>query len=304
MKTRNFALCALGLAAAISIGSAGTASAQAAKATTTRKAASDTTKKRVTTRKPAPKKKITPGTSEVMVPKTKEQAMTVMKTDTVRVMVHDTVQMMGRVDTVVRTVERYRVDTMMQMLPKQRLPGLYFGLAGGIAVPINNFRDYIHDGLDVNASVGWFPKDGALGVRFDGNYAQFPGRESIKPLPQDAHNLSLSGDLVLRFPLDRTSHINPVIYFLGGGGFDHIANVTPFINSEGKCVTVNATAVKGCYGATTNETEGNKFDYNVGGGIQMNLWGAHLFSEARYTAIMANNGNIHYIPVLFGINFY
>ena len=107
MKTRNFVLCALGLAAAITFGGAETASAQAQ------------SQRRIPVRKDAP----------VEAP--------VAHVDTIRIVRVDTVTMRGRTDTV--TI-RMRPDTVMQMqmLPIQRLPGLYFGLGAGVAIPMNN----------------------------------------------------------------------------------------------------------------------------------------------------------------------
>ena len=131
MKTRNFALCALGLAAAITIGGAETASAQAA------------SQKRIPVRKDAP--------AEAAMP---------AHVDTIRIVRVDTVTIRGRTDTVTM---RMRPDTViqMQMLPLQRLPGLYLGLGGGVAIPMNNWRNSTKDGGAVQGILGWFPKDGA-----------------------------------------------------------------------------------------------------------------------------------------------
>ena len=98
METRNFALCALGLAAAISFGGAETASAQAK------------SQKRIPVRKEAP------------------PAEVVAKPDTVRIVSVETVTVRSRPDTV--TI-RTRPDTVikMEMIPLKRLAKLFGGSA-------------------------------------------------------------------------------------------------------------------------------------------------------------------------------
>jgi hypothetical protein len=265
MKTRNFVLSALGLAAAITFGGAESASAQARSTT------------RIPVRKEQPAEPV------------------VAKPDTVFIRSKpDTITLRGRVDTL--TI-RTRPDTIIQMevLPNQKLPGVYFGLAAGIAVPMNNFRDFQHDGLDLNAQLGWFPENGAIGIRIDGNYANFPRRKSV-PLAtlKDTKLMSGMADLVWRIPLDRKSHVNPVIYLLGGGGIDHFSDFNNYVNSEGKTVSVS----------TTGGTSGTKWDYNVGAGIDYTLGGLHFFNEGRYVTIMTDGGNTHYWPILMGLKFY
>ncbi|MDQ2668644.1 MAG: hypothetical protein M3Z05_22000 [Gemmatimonadota bacterium] len=264
MKTRNFVLSALGLAAAITIGGAEQASAQGR------------SQKRIPVRKETPK----------------EEAKEMMKPDTVYIRTKpDTIMMRGRTDTV--TV-RMRPDTVMQMqmLPLMKLPSVYFGLGAGVAVPMNHFRDFIHDGLDLNAQLGFFPGQGAIGIRFDGNYATFARRKTDCPLCKDTKLASGMADLVLRLPLDRYSHINPVIYLMAGGGIDHFSNFNNYTNTEGKLVTA---------GANGSDT---KYDYNVGAGIDYTLLGLHLFNEGRYVTINTTGGNTHYWPILMGLKFY
>jgi hypothetical protein len=278
MKTRNFALCALGLAAAITVGSADTASAQAK---------SD---KRIPVRKEGPV----------------EQTVRV---DTVRLAPRvDTVMVRGRTDTVVRTVERVRVDTVMQMLPIQKLPGLYFGVGAGVAIPFQSWRNTTKDGPDVNVQVGWFPKDGALGIRFDGNGAFFGRRETDCPLCPSPKLWSGSGDVVLRFPLDRTSKLNPVFYVLGGGGIDKFSDFLPYRNSDGKIVTAGEDTFLSYPGLTlTTTTRGSKswyWHYEGGAGMDFNLGAAHLFVESKYASINTINGNSHYFPTIAGLKFY
>src|ERR1700730_8265072 len=110
MKTRNSALYALGLAAAITLGGAVTAGAQAKKKTTTRRK------------------------SQVAIPIKKEVAAP--KSDTVVVTRVDTVTIRGRTDTVVNTVMRYDTVTRMVYPPLQPLPGFFVGIGAGANIPM------------------------------------------------------------------------------------------------------------------------------------------------------------------------
>lgn len=281
MKTSNFALFALGLAAATAFGSA-EASAQA----------------KSTTR----------------IPVRKDQPAEMAKVDTIRVVVRDTVMMPGRRDTVVRTVMSPVVhDTVMQMLPIQRLPGLYFGLGAGVAIPMNDWRNTTKDGPAVQAQLGWFPKDGALGIRVDG-LANFLGRrETDCPACPKPKLFEGNADLVLRFPLDRTSHLNPVVYVMGGGGIDKFSDFLPYRNSKGVIVSAGGDTYLNYPGLALSTTSsaanfrGDKtmfFNYNAGAGLDWTAMGAHWYVESKYTTINTTKGNSHYFPVIFGLKFY
>ena len=112
MKTRNSVLCALGLAAAITIGGAATAAAQGTD--TTGRARSQT---RIPVRKEAP-----------VQAAPRVDTVTVTRTDTV---------VMRRSDTV--TVTRVDTVTRIEELPLQPLLGWQFGIGVGMDVPTANW---------------------------------------------------------------------------------------------------------------------------------------------------------------------
>lgn len=275
MKTRNFALCSLGLAAAITLGGAATASAQAR---------SDT---RIPVRKDQP--------AEVPV----------AKVDTIRIVRVDTVTLPGRVET--RTVTRTDTVTQMQMLPMRALPGLYFGIGGGIAVPYQSWRNTTKDGPDLNVQLGWFPKNGALGLRLDGNAAFLHRRETDCATCPNPRVYQGNADVVLRFPLDRMSKLNPVLYFLGGGGMDKFTDFLPYRNTDGKIVTAGESTILNYPGLTlTTATRGEKdwfWHYEGGVGLDFDAGPAHMFVESKFQTINTTNGNSHLIPVVAGFKF-
>jgi hypothetical protein len=283
MKTRNFALCALGLAAAISLGGAATASAQRATSPT-----------RIPVRKDM-----------------RQDTVTVTRVDTIIRTRVDTVMMPGRVET--RTVTRVDTVIRIQELPKQRLPGLYFGLGGGLAIPMNSWRNSTKDGPAIQGQVGWFPKDGALGIRIDGLANFLSHRATDCPNCPDPRLYEGNADLVLRLPLDRTSKLNPVIYFMGGGGLDKFTDFLPYRNTDNQVVSAGGDTYLNYPGLPLSNTAGSAnfsgdktlfFNYNAGGGLDFNVGGAHLYVETKFTTINTTGGSSHYWPTIIGFKFY
>ena len=287
MKTRNFALCALGLAAAITFGGAATASAQA----------------RSTTR----------------IPVRKDEGPQAVKVDTVRLPGRvDTVMVRVRPDTVIRTVTGpVRYDTVMQARPLMPLSRLYFGLGAGVGIPMNNWRNSTKDGPALHAHLGLFPGAGMLGFRLDGDAAFLHHRDTDCKTCPDPRVYQGSGNLVLRMPLDRTSKLNPVIYALAGGGVTKFQNFLAY-QRNGKLVTAGgdtyvpftAGPPPGATGtaiavSTANRGSGSLFGHGqAGAGLELNVFNsAHLFVEGKYTMIKTNGGNSHLWPVVAGFNF-
>ncbi|MEP6992120.1 MAG: hypothetical protein ABJA80_14400 [bacterium] len=274
MKTRNFVLSALGLAAAMTFGGAETASAQAK--------------------------------SQTRIPVRKDQPAEPAHADTITVTRVDTVTLRGRTDTV--TV-RMRPDTVMQMqmLPIQRLPGTYFGLGAGVAIPMNDWRNSTKDGPAVQAQLGWFPENGALGIRLAGVADFFGSRKTDCPACPSPKLYEGNADLMLRFPLDRTSHLNPVITVIGGAGLDKFSDFIPYL-AHGKVVTAGKNTYLNEPGfVMTQATAGDKslfYNYNVGAGLDVNLIGLHWYVESKYTTINTTGGSSHYWPTILGLKFY
>ena len=265
MKTRNSALYALGLAAAISLGAAVTADAQA------------------TPRRPRarPAQRI-PVRKEVPV-QPKADTVIVTRVDTVTV---------RRVDTVTGpTVMRYDTVTRMVYPPLQRLPGLFFGLGAGANIPMNDIRGTFKDSYAGQAQVGYFPMNSPLGIRADGTFGRIHSRERDCRNCANPSVWTLGADVILRMPLDRTSKLNPVLYAFAGGGWSHFGDIT----KPQQLIGTN----KG-----TLDVSGGHGYWDVGPGVDFNVGGLHLYAEGRYMTIMTKNKNAHMFPVYGGIKFY
>ena len=269
MKTRNSALYALGLAAAITLGGAITAGAQAKKKTVK--------KRRVK--------------SSVSIPVKKEPAAMAMH-DTVMVTRVDTV-IVRRADTVTTTMMRTDTVTRMVYPPLAKLPGTFFALGAGSDIVMNDIRGYFKDSYAGQAQLGYFPENSPLGLRVDGTYGRIHSRErDCGPNCANPSVYTVGGDVILRAPLDRTSYLNPVIYIFGGGGWAHFGDITK-PQQLVQCCTSGPIDVSGGHGY-----------YDVGPGVDFTLGGLHLYAEGRYMTIMTANKNAHMFPVYGGIKLY
>jgi hypothetical protein len=280
MKTRNSALCALGLAAAITLGGALTAAAQ------------DTTRARSQTRIPVRKDQPVQAPPRV-------DTVTVTRTDTV---------VRTRTDTV--TVTRVDTVTRIEELPLQPLGQFQFGIGVGGALPTGDWRNVVKDGYDIHAHLGWFPGASVFGLRLDGDYFSMGGRETDCPNCPGAKAFQAGLDAVLRFPLDRKSPVNPQIYVLGGGGLTWFSDFTPYRTTERPPVIVTAgdntfiaTSNQGGTVVVSNTTlsddSSQQWHWDVGGGIQL----GKFFIESKYVAINTEGKSSAYVPVRIGWNF-
>lgn len=267
MKTRNSALYALGLAAAISFCAAATADAQATKRPR---------------RRAKPQRSI-PVRKEVPVP---------AKADTVIVTRVDTVTV-RRVDTVSGpTVMRFDTVTRMVYPPLQRLPGLFFGLGAGATIPMNNIRALVKDSYGFQGQVGYFPMNSPLGLRADATWGRLKNRETDCPTCKSAKLWSIGADAILRMPLDRTSKLNPVLYAFAGGGWASFSDVDP------KYTAFLRSSTEPLW------KDGGKAYWDVGPGVDFNVGGLHLYAEGKYYTILTDRKNVHVFPVYGGIKFY
>jgi len=280
MKTRKPVLCALGLAAALTLGSAVTAAAQVTD--TTGRARSQT---RIPIRKDRGQTAMTPARTDTV---------TITRTDTIRV---------TRTDTV--TVQRTDTVTRMEELPLQPLKSFQFGIGAGMDVPLASWLGVAKLAPTGHVDLGFFPGASPLGLRIDGDFTSFGSRDTDCPACSSTKLISGSANLVLRIPLDRKSKVNPTIYFLGGGGIDKFSDFNPYRTGTRNQTIV--TAGKDTYmnypGLTlTSAQAGDKsmfYHWDFGGGVQL----GKFFIESKYTSVNTNGDNSNHIPIIVGLRF-
>jgi len=147
-----------------------------------------------------------------------------------------------------------------------------FGVAAGAVLPSGDISDGLNTGFNGTVLVGLRPSMIPLGIRIEGAYNQMGADGGGGNL----HVTSVTGNLVYKFP---STSVSP--YAIGGAGWCQAG-----------------VSVSG-FGTVTD----NKFCWNAGGGIEMQLSGFQTFLEARYNKVQSDNGTVAYIPIVFGVMF-
>lgn len=162
-------------------------------------------------------------------------------------------------------------------------PVAHFGLAGGATVPTGDFNDSHNTGWNATALLAFQTPMSPLGLRIDAGYAHLNGQNPSAI----SHSRIWSGalDAMLRAP--NYSTVTP--YAIGGIG---IYNMKTF--GGGSTITVSPP---------TDEGSVTKFGWNLGGGLQFHTPGATIFTEARFTSVLTNNGHTNFVPIEIGVMF-
>lgn len=275
MRVRNITTCALGLAAALTLGS----SVLAAQST-------DTTR----LRRP----------SEQRINISKGEVAPVVRIDTVYVTRYDTV----RVDN---TIVRVDTVTVTQTVPvyATRGPAMYWGLLGGLDKPIDNIDNVYETGWHVGAVLGYEPAKRFLGYRLGLNFTRMD--------PEDAFTVGQVGDSPKLITLNGDVKWNFFggqrfgLYGLTGLAYHRYKDMATVsdIDAAGDdpCDFANVNDDDSCFVSAKNEWR-NKFGWNLGGGVDFMFGRTSLFLEASAQALQANDERTWRVPVSLGFRFF
>ena len=172
-------------------------------------------------------------------------------------------------------IERARQDSIAAAeaarLRQLAKGNVYFRLGAGVSLPQADFADDFKNGFNVTGSAGWHKWNSPLGLRLDVGYDRF----SLKGASENASILSGVGDVTLKIP--QVLAVSP--YLVAGGGIYRLS-------SSGA-------------GSTSNTKGG----WNAGGGLTFGVGMAKLFIEGRYTNVSTEGVATKFIPVILGISF-
>ncbi len=149
------------------------------------------------------------------------------------------------------------------------------GIAGGAAIPIGSLSDAWSTGYNGTVALGLSSVGSPLGLRFEGSYNKFIGRNDGGLNNQPDYRI-----------IDGTAN---VVYALPGVG------ITPYLIAGG-----------GYYGLKEdlpNLSSVNKFGINGGVGAMFPLSGFNTYVEARIHNVFTDGNSTRFIPVTFGILF-
>jgi hypothetical protein len=264
MRVRNITTCALGLAAALMLGSE--LSAQ-----------QDTTRLRTSS-----DRRINVSKGEVAP----------AKVDTVYITRYDTVRVSNtivRVDTV--TV----AQPVIPVIPKVKGP-MFWGVYAGTTWPWGNVDRLYTNGFHAGGVLGWESQNSPIGIRFDGGMSQIGREQGRNPLM-----LHLAADLkakALMFGGWSFYGIGGLNY----NRYRRIATVAT--SGEATHCGAQFDGKGGCYVAAEDDRWSDKFGFNFGLGTDFHIGSQDMFLEARYMGIQANGARTWTLPISLGVRYF
>jgi hypothetical protein len=148
------------------------------------------------------------------------------------------------------------------------------GLAVGAAIPVGDLADFTNTGYNGTASLGLSSLGTPVGIRFEGMYNKFLGRDDVSLNQPDMRVVAGTANLVYGLP---GVGIHP--YLIGGAGYYGLKPDVSNVDSE------------------------NKFGLNGGIGAMFPLSGFNTFVEARLHHVFTDVSSTQFIPVTIGILF-
>jgi hypothetical protein len=285
MRVRNITTCALGLAAALTLGSD-----LAAQQDTTR------LRTRSDTRISVSKGEVVPA-----------------RVDTVYVTRYDTV----RVDNTIVRVDTVTVTPPAPVIiPKVKGP-MYWGIMGGTTWPYGNIDRLYTNGFHFGGVLGWEQQHGLFGVRADGAMSQLnreQGRNTQLVGTGTPLMLHLAGDVKVK-PLNFGGW---ALYGIAGVNYNRYKRIATVAES-GTAFPVGGTVVNGsesavcgatldgqggCYVPANDRQWSDKFGFNFGTGLDFHIGSQDMFLEARWMSIRANGANTWTLPISLGVRYF
>jgi hypothetical protein len=159
-------------------------------------------------------------------------------------------------------------------LSAQSAKPVTLGIAAGAAIPVGDFADAFNTGYNGTVGIGLSSVGTPLGVRFEGMYNKFLGRDDVVGNQADSRVIGATANLIYSLP---GQGIRP--YLIGGAGYYGLKVDLPGAESV------------------------NKFGINAGIGTLFPLSGFNTYVEARFHNVFTDVSSTQFIPVTFGILF-
>ena len=176
----------------------------------------------------------------------------------------------------IAAAERARQDSIAaaeaERLRRLAKGDVYFRLGAGVSMPQSDFKDGYNNGFNVTGSAGWHKWNSPLGLRLDVGYDRFGVKGGGST---NANIWSGLGQVTLKIP--QVLAVSP--YLVAGGGVYRLS-------SSGA--------------GSTSSTKGG---WNAGGGVTFGVGMAKLFIEGRYNNVSTEFVKTKFVPVILGISF-
>ena len=294
----------MGIAAALTFGIVGTASAQSTtdttvKKTTTRSRTTVTSSRRIPVRKDGSGVTTTESAGAIATPNADSlRADSVANVERLR---QDSIAAVERArqDSIanaermrqdsIAAVERARQDSIARERARQdsiaaaeaeRLRQLakgdtYFRLGGGVSMPQSTFSDAYKSGFNAVGSAGWHKWNSPIGIRLDVGYDRFSLKDNLLGGSGNVNAWSGLGQITLKIP--QVMAVSP--YAVAGGGLYRLS------------------------GSGSGSSSTTKGGWNAGGGLTFGVGAAKLFLEARYVSVATPGAATKWVPVTLGFQF-
>jgi hypothetical protein len=148
------------------------------------------------------------------------------------------------------------------------------GIAAGAAIPVSSLSDAFSTGYNGTVALGLSSVGSPLGLRFEGSYNKFIGRNDTFNNQPDYRIIDGTANVVYALP-----GVGITPYLIGGGGYYSLKKDLPNLSSV------------------------NKFGVNGGVGAMFPLSGFNAYVEARIHDVFTDVNSTWFIPVTFGIMF-
>ena len=271
MRVRNITTCALGLAAALLLGTDLSAQQQDTSRLRTR---SDT--------------RINVSKGEVVRP------------DTVYITRYDTI----RVSNTIVRVDTVTIAQPAPVLPVKVKGNTFWGLYAGTTWPYGNVDRLYTNGFHAGGVLGWESQTSPIGLRLDGGMSQInreQGRVAALVGTGTPLMLHLAGDLKVK-PLNFGGW---ALYGIGGLNYNRYKRIAMVAaQDEATHCGVQFDGQGGCYEAANDRAWSDKFGFNFGAGVDFHIGSQDMFLEARYMAIQANGARTWTLPVSLGVRYF
>jgi hypothetical protein len=276
MRVRNITTCALGLAAALTLGASPLDAQQ-----------TDTSRLRTS--------------SDQRISVSKGEVVTTVRVDTVYVTRYDTI----RVDNTIVRVDTVTVTPPTPVVVPRMTGPMYWGLYGGSSWPWGNIDRVYTNGFHFGGVLGWEPQHGFLGVRLDGAMSQFGREDELRTVgigdvqmgSGTALLLHLAGDVKVK-PLNFGGW---ALYGIGGLNYNRYKRIALASDADEGC---DFEVRDACYTNANNESWSDKFGFNFGAGLDFHIGSQDMFLEARYMAIPANGARSWVLPISLGVRYF
>jgi hypothetical protein len=149
---------------------------------------------------------------------------------------------------------------------------VYFRLGAGVSMPQSEFKDSYNNGFNVTGSAGWHKWNSPIGLRLDVGYDRFGVKGGGST---NANIWSGLGEVTLKIP--QVLAVSP--YLVAGGGVYRLSTSDP---------------------SSTSSTKGG---WDAGGGITFGVGMAKLFIEGRYNSVSTELVKTKFVPVILGVSF-